>query len=177
MKSAIIVFFFLILNILKSPLSGQGGDYNYFYRVSFRDKGANSVDNYTPSNLFSQRALQRRERSGIETIDYRDLPVFFGYLNQISSLGFTLHCTSKWLNTALFKTLPPADTGTLVSLEFVADVKVVKNPVVKSQYKDKLDFTINQLNAPPFDRPITMLNGYPLHLSGFDGNQANGGKS
>jgi hypothetical protein len=169
LKRGIKVFLILVFVFTETSLFGQGGEYNYFYRVYFRDKGANSIDDFSPSDLLSEKAIYRREKSGIEIIDYRDLPVFFGYLNQISSLGFTLHCTSKWLNTALFKTKTPADPDLLLALPFVADVKLVKNPVVKSQYRDKLDFIIEQINAPPFDRPITMVNGYPLHYSGFDG--------
>jgi subtilisin family serine protease len=169
LKRGIKVFLLLVFVFAETSLFGQGGGYNYFYRVYFRDKPANSIDDYSLSDLLSEKAINRREKSGIAVLNYQDVPVYSGYLNQISALGFTLHCTSKWLNTALFKTQTFIDPDTLLGLAFVADVKVVKDPVVKSLYKDKLDFTIEQAIAPSFDRPITMLNGYPLHLSGFDG--------
>jgi hypothetical protein len=162
-----IAFTFLLLS-LANFLYGQGSIYSYYYRVYFRDKGANSIISYTPDNLLSTRALNRRQKAGIP-LDYRDIPVNQDYLQQISAEGFKLHCTSKWLNTALFKTQSAADTKPLLDLTFVSDVKIVKTPGNKSLFKDKLNFQIEQADIPPFDRPVTMVNGYPLHNSGFDG--------
>jgi serine protease AprX len=162
----IILALFFIFSY--QSIKGQAEEYNYYYRVYFRDKGANSPANFSASDLISQRALDRRAKTGIVAPDYKDLPVFPEYINQISSLGFKMHCTSKWLNTALFKTLEEADTGPLLALPFVSDVKMVKRPAGKSQFTDKLNFP--EANAdPPFDRPLTMLNAYPLHNSGYDG--------
>lgn len=150
-------------------LNGQVESYTYFYRVYFRDKGANFTANYSTGDLLSPRAVRRREKSGITVPDYRDFPVCIDYLNQVSSLGFKLHCTSKWMNTALFKTQTAANPGVILSLPFVTDVRVVRQPATKSSYKDKLDFQISQADLPTYDRPVTMVNGYPLHFSGFDG--------
>jgi serine protease AprX len=160
----ILIFFYLFNN-----LSGQSEYYYYFYRVYFRDKGENYIGNYLPEDLLSLRALNRRANAGIEVPDFRDIPVFRGYLNQITSLGYKLHCTSKWMNTALFKTQVPADLNELLNLPFVSDVKIVKKPAGKSLFQDKLDFPMYQADDPPYDRPVTMVNGYPLHNSGFDG--------
>ena len=162
------ISFILLLLSSANWLYGQESAYSYFYRVYFRDKGANSINSYTPEDLLSARALNRRQKAGIH-LDYRDIPVNQDYLNQISAEGFKLHCTSKWLNTALFKTKSAADTKTLLDLAFVSDVKIVKTPGKKSIFRDKLDFQIKQADIPPFDRPLTMVNGYLLHNSGFDG--------
>jgi hypothetical protein len=150
-------------------LNGQGESYTYFYRVYFRDKGANFTANYSTGDLLSQRALNRREKAGITVPDYSDFPVCTDYLNQVSLLGFKLHCTSKWMNTALFKTKASADPGRILSLPFVTDVKIVRQPAAKSAYNDKLDFQVSQADLPAYNRPVTMVNGYPLHYSGFDG--------
>ena len=147
----------------------QGSTYLYFYRVHFRDKGENATGNYTPEDLLSTRAIDRRQKAGIPVPDFRDIPVYMGYLNKISAVGFKLHCTSRWMNTALFKTLWPADINTILDLPFVSDVQIVKTPGKKSSFNDKLDFQIEQADIPPFDRPVTMVNGYPLHNSGYDG--------
>lgn len=150
-------------------LNGQNIQYNYFYRIYFNDKGDNKTVNFTASGLLSERAVKRREKSGINTPDIRDIPVFSGYIDQIKSLGLTLHCTSKWLNTGLFKTTVPVNTDLLLSLPFVKDIKTVKYPADKSIYFDKLDFQTNQSDFPLYDQLITMINGQTLHNSGFDG--------
>jgi hypothetical protein len=150
-------------------LFGQGSTYSYYYRVYFRNKGENPTGNYVPGDLLSSRALDRRQKAGIPVPDFRDIPVYPDYLNQISSSGFKLHCTSKWMNTALFKTQSPADINILLNLSFVSDVKIVKTPGLKNNFNDKLNFQVVQADLPPFDRPVTMVNGYPLHNSGFDG--------
>jgi serine protease AprX len=162
----IITTLFLLLASL--PVTGQTGSYSYFYRVYFRDKGANFTARYTPEDILSQRALNRREKAGIE-IDYKDYPVCSEYLGQLSALGFKLHSVSKWMNTALFKTRVAGDDGAIRSLPFVAEVKLVRQPAGKSAFNDKLEFQVSQADLPPYDRPVTMLNGYPLHYSGFDG--------
>jgi len=150
-------------------LYGQTGDYTYFYRIYFIDKGDNVVFNYTPKDLLSTKAILRREKAGIPVPDMRDIPVSAYYLDQIADLGFTLHCTSKWMNTALFKTKSPTDIGTLLEMPFVSRVEIVKTPGIKSSFKNKLDFELVKADIPAFDRPVSMVNGYALHNSGFDG--------
>jgi serine protease AprX len=161
----------LALLLLSSGLTLKGQDeiYNYFYRVYFKDKGSEKPADYSPSDLLSERAVNRRMKAGIPVPDYRDIPVFKGYLSQIKVLGYTLHCTSKWLNTALIKTAVETDPGVLLSLPFVEDVKIVKRPAGKSMFVDKLDFKTTQSDIPPYDRPITMLNGDRIQYSGFTG--------
>src|SRR5512137_2411256 len=108
LKNAIFPFiFFLILS--ESFLSGQEKTYNTFYRIYFRDKGENNVNDVYPSDLLSEKAIERRNKAGILVPDFRDIPVYSGYLDQVSSLCFKLHSASKWLNTALFKTETIAD--------------------------------------------------------------------
>jgi serine protease AprX len=162
------IVFVLFLLSSTGWLYGQG-TYSYFYRVYFVDKGDNTAANYSPEDLLSGRALERRQKAGIPVPDYRDIPVFKGYVDQISALGFKLHCTSKWMNTALFKTPSASDINLLLDLSFVSSVKIVKTPGQKKNYFDKLSFEIEQADLPPFDRPITMVNGSPLHNSGYDG--------
>jgi serine protease AprX len=151
-------------------ISAQSGDYNYFYRVYFKDKGENNLINYSLSDLLSPKAIQRRNKQNIEEPDFNDVPVFKGYLDQIASNGFTLHCTSKWMNTALFKSKYYKNILSLVNLQYVSDIKVVKSPVKTTKSTDKLKINYNDLAYPPsYDKPIEMLNGTPLHLSGYNG--------
>jgi hypothetical protein len=166
-KILLISFLFLACFTTGIRLSAQE-TYKYFYRVYFKDKGAVSPNSFSPVDLLSQRAINRREKAGIPVPVFNDLPVNPDYLNQVRSKGFTFHSSSKWMNTGLFKTQNQADINLILSLPFVKDVKIVKNPVTKSSYSDKLDFLM-QVADPPFDSPLTMLNGQSLHNSGFDG--------
>jgi serine protease AprX len=160
----------ILMTIITSgiELSAQGTTYNYFYRVYFKDKGS-PIKPYTPLELLSEKAVARRQNAGIPVPVYSDLPVNPDYLNQVVSKGFTLHCTSKWINTGLFCTQNQADINLILALPFVKDVRIVKRPIGKSSFSDKLDFKINSADVPPYDRPLTMLNGQSLHYSGFDG--------
>jgi serine protease AprX len=159
----------LLLFTATFPLHGQEIIYSYYYRVYLKDKGENSLADFTLPELLSSKAIFRRNRSGITVPDISDLPVSSIYINKIKSTGFVLHCTSKWMNTALFKTRAKVDIKILLDQPFVSDVKIVKVPDKKEKYNNKLDFTSELTGPPPFDRPVTMVNGHSLHNSGFDG--------
>ena len=133
-KIFLITIFPLVCLSINCRLSGQGTSYNYFYRVYFKDKGNVSPNDYSADAFLSQRAIKRRHNAGITAPVISDLPVNPGYLKQVSLKGFTLHCTSKWMNTGLFKTQNQADINVLLNLPFVENVKMVKDPAGKSNY-------------------------------------------
>lgn len=163
----------LLIALLLFPgincLYAQPNTYTYFYRVYLRDKGENKISNFTANELLSEKAIVRRQTSHVSVPDYKDLPVSKSYLDKISLLGLTLHTTSKWMNTALFKSKSVVDTRLILALPFVTGVKIVKSPGRKKLYNNKLDFKIIQSDFPAYDRPISMVNGNPLHDSGFNG--------
>jgi serine protease AprX len=162
----------VILMLLFSSIDllyGQDQVYLYYYRVYLRDKGDNTSDKYSATDLLSSKAINRRMKAGILVPDFRDLPVNKDYLNKISQSGLKLHTTSKWMNTALFKSYSEFDIRTLFNLPFVKDVRIVKNPVRSKGWNDKLEFKIQMSDGIPFDKPITMINGSSMHYSGYDG--------
>ncbi|HAM09124.1 MAG: hypothetical protein A2X05_00995 [Bacteroidetes bacterium GWE2_41_25] len=163
------IFFSVLLISGIQQAHGQSSGYNYYYRIYFRDKGDISSDDYLPSHLLSQRAIERREKAGIEVPDVRDIPVSRDYITAVSANGLLLHCTSRWMNTALFKSNLPVSIELLLTMPFIADAKVVKTPFRKTIRDDKLDFDIEYTNEIPYDRPVTMLNGYSLHNQGYNG--------
>lgn len=164
-----IMVFILLLSATTYCLYGQDTVYPFFYRIYFRDKGDNITAGYSARDLLSARAVERRQKAGIQEPDFRDLPVNKNYLDKISTLGLKLHTTSKWMNTALFKSQSAIDLNTIFSLKFVSNVKTVKTPGKKSGYNNKLDFQILQDGTFPYDRPLTMINGNQMHISGYDG--------
>jgi serine protease AprX len=150
-------------------LPGQEINYNYFYRVYFKDKGEINVEEYSPYSILSEKAVTRRQKTGIPLLDISDIPVNTDYISQIVSYGYKLHCTSKWMNSALFKTDSSADLYSILDLPFVKEVLPVKYPSRKSYFKDKLEFLTEDGDLPLYDRPITMVEGYSLHNTGYEG--------
>lgn len=148
---------------------GQEPIYSYYYRIYLRDKGDNTSGKISALDLLSSRAINRRLKAGIKVPDFRDFPVNKSYLNKISLSGLKLHTTSKWMNTALFKSQSAIDINALLNLPFVSNVKIVKTPVKKNGLDKKLDFQVTQTDFPPYDRPLTMINGQSIHDSGYDG--------
>lgn len=157
------------LLFLAMTINGQAVNYPYFYRVSFRDKANYKADAYSASDLLSPRAINRRKNAGVPVPDYKDIPVEKSYIDKISQTGLKLHSTSKWMNTALFKSQTEVDMSKILNFPFVSDVKNVKNPGKKSTHRNKLDFQLEQSDPTAYDRPLTMVNGKALHTSGFDG--------
>jgi serine protease AprX len=169
-KKVILIISFPLLCLFAGPnLSAQVTTYNYFYRVYFKDKGDVELSDYSPEDLLSQRAIARRLKANISVPVYTDLHVKTDYVNQIIAQGFIFHCTSKWMNTALFKTVDQKDIASIVNLSFVKEVRIVKKPAAKSTHSDKLNFLVQSAELPPYDRPLSMLNGWSLHNSGYDG--------
>ncbi len=168
-KEVIRAFFILTFIYSFAYLSGQEQQYSYFYRVYFSDKGLYTPSDFSASDLLSERAIERRTMDNIECPDMRDLPVFPDYIRSVASLGLTLHCTSRWMNTGLFKSDKPADTSQILFLPFVTEVKMVKSPLTKGGSSDKLDFPMYGADPSAYNRPVAMLNGQALHGSGFDG--------
>lgn len=162
-------FFILFLFCGDISINGQADEYQYYYRIYFNDKGENRPGNFAPSDLLSERAIARRKKAGIPFPDMKDIPVFSGYLGQIRSLGLTLQCTSKWMNTAVFKSKELFDINKIIILPFVSEARTVKKPSGKNEYIDKFAIVAEHANAEDFDRQITMINGGLLHSSGFDG--------
>ena len=159
----------LLIIIPCQPGKSQEKTWNYFYRIHFVDKGGNNVSGFAPEDLLSERAIERRRKAGFDVPDYRDLPVWKAYTDQISSTGLSLHCTSKWMNTALFKSSEPIGTGIPDQFPFIKEVKIVRSPESKgySLDKDKIDYASSDL--PAYNNPLSMINGIRVLNSGLTG--------
>lgn len=143
--------------------------YNYFYRIYFTDKGTYNTGTFRAPELLSNRAIARRIRYGIIYPDYYDLPVYGDYLKQVSQAGLVLHCTSKWMNTGLFKSVTPVETALLENLPFVSRVLLVKKPGLKNSQPSKLDLSFESTYIHGYDNPLVMINGIEVQNSGFRG--------
>lgn len=170
-RSYFQILFTLIFLISGFMLNGQSIRYDYYYRIYFRDKGQYNTSQFLPTGLLSEKAILRREKSGIPVPDFTDLPVYHGYIDQMKGLGLTFHCASKWMNTALFKSPVQVNCEPILDLPFVAEIKPVKMPYPKSMLSDKSEVIMEAENSDPplYDLQLTMVNGNLLHASGFTG--------
>jgi hypothetical protein len=153
---------------LKAQPGSPGYDDLWFYRVWFNEK-TGSVNDYTPEELLSPAAIARREKYSIPLITESDIPVSRQHINSLTVRGFTLRCTSKWLNTALFATDQPKDVTDLEEYAFIDSIQLVKHPAypAKRSY-NKYGSTEVGAGPPAFD-PRIPLNGNILHESGLTG--------
>ena len=166
---AIMKFLFTALILIAGqPVKCQEKIWNYFYRIHFTDKGENEISGFAPEDLLSGKAIERRNKAGIEVPDFRDIPVWKGYIDRIRSMGLSFHCTSKWMNTALFKSPDPFETGELIQLPFVKKVEIVKRPEAKGETR-KNEIVFNLSDQPPYNNPLSMINGISIHNSNFSG--------
>ena len=161
---------FLFLFISQLTSATQSVSFDCYYRVYFNDKGQNQITGYSLSDLVTQKSIDRRNKLEITDPDFCDIPVSEEYLNQISQKGFTYHCSSKWMNTALFKSVGLKDLNEIRNLSFVKEIKIVKSPSKSLVLNNKLESpAVPNVALPPFDKPVTMVNGNQLLLSGYDG--------
>jgi len=164
----LILLFFLLAAISNPDVYGQTG-YNYFYRVTFTDKGTYTPGDFMPGELLSQRSIDRRMKNGITILSYSDLPVYGAYIESIKETGLVLHTRSKWMNSAVFKSATPFDTDFLNTLPFVQEVRMVKSPPSKNYTFIKKDLSTTKADEILFNHHLTMLRGDHLHSSGFTG--------
>ncbi|QCK15258.1 S8 family serine peptidase [Mangrovivirga cuniculi] len=134
---------FIIYLILIIPAINVFGQKNRYF-VQFKDKKHTSYSLNNPGQFLSDRAIERRNRFGIE-YDSLDLPVSNAYIDSLHKENIHVFYTSKWLNGAIIQVE-----------ENVAEALSLKN------YVDTVVFA-----APGF-RLTTSQNTYP-----FDENPVN----
>jgi len=166
-QRTLLTLIILIFSVQNNYTFAQSGD--YYYRITFRDKGNNTVSSFEAEELMSERAVERRRKAGIIFPDYHDLPVWKEYIDGISSLGLRLHSSSKWMNSALFRSENHVATNDLLSLPFVIDARIVKNGSDKKSHIDKFGPFEEQAEMTTYDNPVVMLQGDVLHDSGLNG--------
>ncbi len=96
------------------------------YWVFFNDKGVvpgqemRALDQ--ARGLISDRAMERRVRNGVFTLNDGDLPVCQSYIQQIAATGVHIRSASKWLNAVSIETTP-AQLAQIELLDCVREVR------------------------------------------------------
>jgi subtilisin family serine protease len=137
---------------------------NYVYWIQFNTKSGTPYSIEQAEVFLSERAIERRLRHGI-AVDSTDLPVNPVFLDSLSSLGFEIKHTSKWMNGAI--AYFPADTpiDSVFMPSFVDGYQLRKGmPPLKSTSNKFFDFETenDDYYGDAYDQ-ISMLNGHELH--------------
>ncbi len=105
-----------------------------------------------PLNLVTQRSVKRRlkVRSLQEVVDYTDVPVYAGYVSEISSRVEKVRLQTKWLN-ALSVEVNREQIEPIAELGFVKNVEVVER-FKRSSEEVLSDNTVQQ--PPSKDDPL-----------------------
>ena len=162
-----LLFIVLLVGISPSIFSQQR------YTVSFTDKNNSLFSINNPLQFLSQKAIDRRAKSGI-TIKAEDLPVNQNYIDSVVAQGAIFYNKSKWMNLVVVKVNDTAIIPSILNLPFVSAVTLIKlndtlNKSQKSQ--DKLNFeVVNDLDYGFAADQINIMEGEFLHNLGYLGN-------
>ena len=137
--------------------------------IAFKDKGSYTINDFTPTELLSPRAIERRAKQNI-SLHYSDLPISTDYLLTLEDLGFKILNKSKWFNgvTASFY---GSNVDTLLTLDFIKEVDSLQLFIDLSDLRktQKFDDIIFENNYGQSSNQIEMLSGDNLHEQGYQG--------
>ena len=162
MKNVIVIF----LACLSFSLLGAETDGNIYW-IQLKTKAGTPFVNEQPQFYLSQRAIERRMKHGIE-IDSTDLPVTPLFIDSLSSLGFNIKHTSRWMNGLIATYNDSFDIYSLKLPSFVSFIELRKSTPLKSELLnqqnkfEETDSLTENYYGNATDQ-ITMLNGQLLH--------------
>lgn len=154
------------------------GGKHYMYRLTLTDKSPSLHLLFTPENILSPKALERRRRQGI-SVDTLDLPVAQSYVDEVERIkGMKVVSRSRWNNTMVVRTREQDAEQRLKNLPFVSDARLVwvsPDSIQPSRQRPKYhreielrDTTVHSSHGVAAPQ-LEMLGGIKLHERGFRG--------
>ena len=166
----------IAIMVVSSTCFGQGTAKQYW--IQFTDKASTPYSLSNPSEFLSQRALDRRERQGIE-ISESDLPVDPAYIQAVLDQGADYLTHSKWLNSVSVHVPNETVLAAITALPFVVNHNPVGKKSNTTESGGKLEMASTQKNTPFIEDPeqhygaaynqIEMLDGINLHQANYMG--------
>ena len=155
-----------ILFVVNTVATGQDR-----YVVSFSDKANSTFSVNDPLKFLSQRALDRRAKSGVE-ISEQDFPVNKNYLDSLVKYDITPRHSSRWFNAALVEATAD-DIATIGEMSFVLSTVYVA-PGVRHEADPSVqntNFTANIPNTSNLssDTQLEMIGADQMHIDGYTG--------
>lgn len=172
MKLLVMLSIFLITTTIQAQDTNRN-KYSLHW-VELTDKNQTPYSIFRPQDYLSAKAIHRREVMGIP-FDETDLPITPSYIQQIETMGASVHVKSKWLNSLGVHTRDNALLDKIKKLPFVKSVKPlgslrkVTKPILK---KDRPSVNPDNHEIDYYgqaDNQIKMLGGDVLHSYGYTG--------
>lgn len=168
-RVALAVLMMLILRCAEAEETAP-----YLYRIWFTDKNHNTCSTERPEEFLSAKAIERRERQGIE-ITEEDLPPSEHYITEVLKRGGKAICRSRWLNTVVVASGDARLAAKLKKLPFVKKAeKIYEKEKEKGGYVPNLqygetDSTCLRNSIYGYSQQAETLNGAYLHSIGYRG--------
>lgn len=158
----ILIIFLLCLSFSLIGAENNGN----IYWIQFNTKAGTPFRINQPELFLSQRAIERRNRHGIE-IDSTDLPVNPIFVDSLKSIGFATKHYSRWMNGIIATYHDTIDVDTIVLPSFVSFIELrkttQKSTTLKPENKFEVIDSLTQKYYGSSTNQITMLNGQLLH--------------
>jgi serine protease AprX len=165
----------LLIGIVLSSHAQVGPD-KYYIQFTDKNDSPYSIDN--PGEYMTQRAIDRRNRQGIE-ITENDIPVNQTYLLGVESIGVQLLNPTKWLNGVTVYTEDTLLIAQIETLPYVSgSMKISYN---STSYKSKFPDNSSEITSSNYTKStstldygasygqIDQINGISLHEKGYLG--------
>lgn len=118
------IFLSTAVSLLLSSLAAVQAQPQHGFRITFSDKRG-TKDFSNPTDLLTQRALDRRTAQGI-ALDSTDLPVSPIYTDSVLKLTEgKMHLTSRWLNQCVILLNDSAKILTLQGQAFITNIEYI----------------------------------------------------
>ncbi len=145
--------------------------------VYFKDKPDSSFYLSNPTEMLSQKAIDRRTKQRI-ALDDKDVPIHLPYSNAVAAAdGITVMAKSKWLNALHIRGAQEA-VNALLNLDFVTRVDFADRSLNASGRVNNYEQiaiankeleTASDFNYGASANQIQMLNGHLLHRQDYTG--------
>jgi serine protease AprX len=143
------------------------------YWVYFTDKGDHSIVNFNAQELFTEAALERRQRQGV-ALDFHDLPVYPDYVNDLASRGVSIGVESRWLNAVSITVYDDLTPGAIAVLPYVKKIEPVRSWRQPQEEMRELpsDLRMAETGTPAYGAAsvqVEMIGLDALHGMGYTG--------
>lgn len=146
-------------------------DLSFTFWVELSDKGNVDETTYKSADLFSDRAILRREKHNVP-LHYSDFPIHDQYLSSLKKMDLQILKKSKWFNGVMICSSDTTLVDSLRALPFVKNIDTLgaKFVTITNRHNSKLDAVLVEEHIHGVaNNQIEMVGGLSLHNQGFKG--------
>lgn len=141
------------------------------FMVFFSDKSETKYSTEAPLEFLSQKALERRDKSGVEVTEM-DFPVNQNYLDSLLKYNIQPYFTSRWFNAALVEA-DSADLENIVKEDYISSYEYVAPGVRLNEERQSAEFSFSPLQPTLVEsnsyNQLEMLGAQTMHEHNYTG--------